>query len=59
MRNNKAMAVICWIISAIAFLSVVLICEGNLSRNVIFMFGIAVVWFVIGIIYWKKRVKNE
>lgn len=58
MENSKVMAVVCWIISAIAFLSAALICERNLSKNVIFMLGMGVAWFIIGIIYWKKRVKH-
>ena len=59
MKNNKVMAVISWIISVVAILSAVLIGEGNMSKKVIFNLGIAAVWLIIGIIYWKKRWKER
>jgi len=59
MKNNKAMAVISWIISVVAILSAVLISLGGMSKNVIVTLGIAVYWLIIGIINWKKGGKKE
>jgi hypothetical protein len=54
MKNNKAMVLISWVISALALLTAVLISDGVISKNVIGMLVVAVVWFIIGIIYWKR-----
>lgn len=58
MKNNKAMAVISWIISVVAILSAALISLGGMSKNVIVNLGMAVGYFIIGIINWKKS-RNE
>ncbi len=60
-KNNKAMVVISWIMSAAAILCAILISLGGtgMSKNVIVTLGIAVGWFIIGIINWKKGGKTE
>lgn len=60
-KNNKAMVVISWIMSVAAILCAVLISLGGtgMSKNVIVTLGIAVGWFIIGIINWKKGGKTE
>jgi len=58
MKNNKAMAVISWIISGVAILSAALISLGGMTKNVIVNLGMAVGYFIIGIINWKKS-RNE
>ncbi len=60
-KNNKAIVMISWIMSAAAILCAVLISLGGtgMSKNVIVTLGIAVGWFIIGIINWKKGGKTE
>ncbi len=60
-KNNKAIVVISRIMSAAAILCAVLISLGGtgMSKNVIVTLGIAVGWFIIGIINWKKGGKTE
>lgn len=60
MKNNKAMAIISWIISLGFLLTAVSIGEGNISKMVIGHLVMAVCWLIIGIIYWNKsRKKNR
>lgn len=61
MKNNKTMAVISWIISVGYILTAVLIGVGEeiMPKTAKFNMGLAVVWIIIGIIYWKKNGKKE
>lgn len=61
MKNNKTMAVISWIISVGYILTAVLIGVGEeiIPKTAKFNMGLAVVWIIIGIIYWKKNGKKE
>lgn len=61
MKNNKTMAVISWIISVVYILTAVLIGVGEeiMPKTAKFNMGLAVVWIIIGIIYWKKNGKKE
>lgn len=59
MKNSKVIAIICWGISVVAFLAALLLSEGSLSKNVIFTLGLAILWFIAGIIYWKKGSTKE
>lgn len=61
MKNNKTMAVISWIISVGYILTAVLIGVGEeiIPKTAKLNMGLAVVWIIIGIIYWKKNGKKE
>lgn len=61
MKNNKTMAVISWIISVGYILTAVLTGVGEeiIPKTAKFNMGLAVVWIIIGIIYWKKNGKKE
>lgn len=61
MKNHKAIVVISWIMSVAAILCAILISLGGtgMSKNVIVTLGIAVSWFIIGIINWKKGGKKQ
>lgn len=55
MKKEKVMVVICWIISLGYLLTAVSNMDGGISKTEIGQLGIAVGWFVIGIIYWKRK----
>lgn len=55
MKSSKIAAIIFWGLSVIAILSALLISEGILSKMVIVPLGLAIVWFIIGIKYWRKK----
>lgn len=59
MKNHKGMAIICWVISVIAFLSAVLMGVGELLKSAIFIFVLGILWLVAGIIHWKKKEAKE
>ncbi len=59
MKNNKVVAVIYWIISLGWLLAVLPISDGGISKRVIVQLGLAVCWFIMGFIYWKKARKKE
>ena len=55
MKNRKAYAVICWILSVLFFLSAFLISEGNLenlTKQIIFWLVMGIVWALLGVIHW-------
>ncbi len=61
MKNRKAYAIVCWIISVVAFLAAFLISEGkmeNLTKQVKFLLAMGIVWLILGIIHWLKK-NNE
>lgn len=58
MKKNKVMVVISWIISLGFFLAAVSISDGSISKMVIGQLGIAVSWFIIGFIHWKRARKK-
>lgn len=58
MKNRKAYAIICWILSVVYFLGALLISEGkleNLTKQVIFWLAMGVVWLFLGVIHWGNR----
>ena len=55
MKNNKGMAMICWVLSAIAVLSAVLMGVGESIKPAIFIFVLGILWLVAGIFHWKKE----
>lgn len=59
MKKDKVMVVISWIISLGFFLTAVSISDGSISKMVIVQLGLAVAWFIIGFIHWKKERKKE
>lgn len=61
MKNRKAYAIVCWIVSVIAFLAALLISEGkmeNLTKQVIFLLAMGMIWLILGVVHWVKG-KNE
>ena len=58
MKNRKAYAIICWILSVGFFLAALLISEGkveNLTKQVIFWLVVGSVWLFLGVIHWVNR----
>lgn len=59
MKNNKAMAIISWVISCGFLLTAVPIGEGNSAKKVIGYLVMAGCWLFIGILYWNKSRKKS
>lgn len=58
MKNRKAYAIVCWIVSVVAFLVALLISEGkieNLTKQVIFLLAMGMVWLILGVVHWVKE----
>lgn len=58
MKNRKAYAIICWTLSVVYFLGALLISEGkleNLTKQVIFLVAMGIVWLFLGVIHWRNR----
>lgn len=58
MKNRKAYAIVCWVLSAGFCLSALLMSEGkfeDLNKQVIFWLVIGVVWLFLGVVLWIKR----
>lgn len=61
MKNRKAYAIVCWIVSAIAFLSALAISEGkveNLTKSAIVLLVMGIIWLILGVIHWVNK-NNE
>ncbi len=57
MRNRKAYAIVCCIVSVMAFLAALLISEGkmeNFTKQVIFLCAMGMVWLILGVVHWVK-----
>lgn len=58
MKNRKAYAIVCWIVSIMAFLAAFLISEGkmeNLTKLVIFLLVMGMIWLILGAVHWVKE----
>lgn len=59
MKNSKGMAVISWGM-AVLFLGVALLMgAGTISKSAIFIFVLAGVWFVSGLLHWIRHIKKN
>lgn len=57
MKNRKVYAIVCWIVSVIAFLAALAIGEGkveNLSKHAIVLLVMGIIWLILGILHWIK-----
>lgn len=57
MKNRKVYAIVCWIVSVIAFLAALAISEGkveNLSKHAIVLLVMGIIWLILGILHWIK-----
>mgnify|MGYP000845098533 CR=1 FL=1 len=57
MKNRKAYAIICWMLSVVFFFAALLISEGkleNLTKQVIFLCAMGIVWLILGVVHWVK-----
>lgn len=61
MKNRKVYAIVCWIVSVVAFLAALAISEGkveNLTKPAIVLLVMGVIWLILGVIHWVNR-NNE
>lgn len=58
MENRKGYAIVCWGISAVTFLAALMVSDGkmeNLTKQVIALFIMAIIWLILGITHWIKQ----
>lgn len=58
MKNRKAYAGVCWGLSVLFILTALLISEGkveNLTKQVIALLAMGIIWLVLGAVHWIKR----
>lgn len=58
MKNRKACAGVCWGLSVLFILTALLISEGkveNLTKQVIALLAMGIIWLVLGAVHWIKR----
>ena len=60
MRNPKGYAIICYIISSLYFLSILLMSEGTLlNKQGIFNLAMGGIWLFLGVIQWRNKNKRN
>lgn len=54
MKDNKKMAIICWVLSGLFLGATVLMYEGEFTTKVFFDCVLTIVWAYTGFRYWKR-----
>lgn len=55
MKDNKKMAIICWVLSGLFLGGTILMYEGEMNTKVIFDSILTIVWAFTGFRYWKRK----